>query len=136
MPPTDPIEPPVGDIAPYPNDILALGSDRWLDTTGRIVTTPFGDPCELKLNTLAFWEAAALRGTGKPLSELFAYLGVGKIDSARVRELDLLEDLFYDAQSDDEQARGELVEKLKHRISELKTDLVIELGRGGIDPVG
>ena len=135
MPPPEPLDPPVGDIAPYPNDILRLGENRWLTITGHIITKPFGDPCELKPNTLKFWEAAALRGIGKPLSELFGHLGVGKIDSARVRELDMLEDLFYDAQSDDEQASPEIVEKLKHRISKLKTDLVIELGRGGIDPV-
>lgn len=132
MPPTDPIDPPAGDIAPYPNDILALGHDRWLDTTGSVITTPFGDPCELELNTLTFWEAAALRGTGERLSELFAYLGIGKADSARVRELEMMECVFYDAVSDDPPTSSDLVEKLKHRINELKTDLVIELGRGGL----
>lgn len=135
MPPTDPDDPPTGDIAPYPNDILTLGEDRWWTTAGRILPTPFGDPCELKLNTLAFWETAALRGSGKPLSDLLTWLGHGRIDSARVRELDLLENLFYDAISDEEPTNSPLVENLKHRINELKTDLVIELGRGGIDPV-
>lgn len=72
MPPTDPIDPPVGDVVPYPNDILILGGDRWLDMTGRIITNPFGNPCELKANTLKFWEAAALRGTGKRLTELIS----------------------------------------------------------------
>jgi hypothetical protein len=60
--------------------------NRWLSITGDILSTEFGNPVALKLNTLKFWEAAALRGTGKPLSELFAYLGTGKIDSARVRD--------------------------------------------------
>ncbi|AGR46420.1 hypothetical protein SEA_SUPERCHUNK_3 [Mycobacterium phage Superchunk] len=70
IPPTDPVDPPEGDIVPYPNDILTLGGNRWLSIAGRILPEPFGDPVELQPNTLKFWEAAALRGTGKPLSEL------------------------------------------------------------------
>jgi hypothetical protein len=70
MPPTDPVEPPVGDIAPYPDQILTLGGNRWLSLDGRVLPSPRGVPCDLQPNTLAFWEAAALRGSGKPLSEL------------------------------------------------------------------
>ncbi|QFP95487.1 hypothetical protein SEA_GAUGELDP_3 [Mycobacterium phage GaugeLDP] len=70
MPPTDPVDPPTGDVVPYPNDLLTLGGNRWLTVTGRILPTPFGDPVDLQPNTLKFWEAAALRGQGKPLSEL------------------------------------------------------------------
>lgn len=55
---------------PYPNDILTLGGNRWLAGTGEILTTEFGSPVDLQPNTLAFWEAAAVRGTGKTLSEL------------------------------------------------------------------
>jgi hypothetical protein len=128
MPPTDPIDPPVGDIAPYPMDILTLGGNRWLDPTGRILTTEFGNPVELQPNTLKFWEATALRGTGKPLSELLV-----------VDELDMLEWLQFEteerlaADPDNKQAGWEL-EDIKKRIDALKTRLVIELGRGGLDP--
>ncbi|ABE67325.1 hypothetical protein PBI_CHE12_3 [Mycobacterium phage Che12] len=70
MPPTDPVDPPEGDVVPYPNDILKLGGNRWLSQEGRIIPVPFGDEVDLEPNTLAYWESAALRGTGKPLSEL------------------------------------------------------------------
>jgi hypothetical protein len=70
MPPTDPVDPPEGDVVPYPNDILILGGNRWLSIAGRVLPSEFGDPVELQPNTVKFWEAAALRGTGKPLSEL------------------------------------------------------------------
>ncbi|OBJ08638.1 hypothetical protein A5624_19940 [Mycobacterium sp. 1482292.6] len=53
-----------------PDEIPTLGGNRWLSTAGRILTTPVGVPCDLQPNTLKFWEAAALRGQGKPLSEL------------------------------------------------------------------
>lgn len=72
MPPLEPLDPPEGDIAPYPDEVLTLGGNRWLASTGRILTHPFGVPCDLQPNTLKFWEAAALRGTGKPLGELLA----------------------------------------------------------------
>lgn len=72
MPPTNPMKPPTGDISPNPNDILILGGGRWLTMAGQIITTEFGDPVGIQLNTLAFWEAAALRGVGNPLSELLA----------------------------------------------------------------
>lgn len=70
MPPEDPIGPPVGDVMPYPDEILPLGGNRWLDITGAVLLEPFGVETDLKPNTLAFWEAAAVRGTGKPLYEL------------------------------------------------------------------
>ncbi|QGJ88758.1 hypothetical protein SEA_YECEY3_3 [Mycobacterium phage Yecey3] len=68
--PDESVEPATGDVSPYPNDLLILGGNRWLTVTGRILPTPFGDEVELQPNTLKFWEAAALRGQGKPLSEL------------------------------------------------------------------
>lgn len=67
MPPPEAVEPPVGNIAAYPNDILRLGTNRWPTITGEVINTEFGDPVDLTPNTLAFWGAAALRGTGKPL---------------------------------------------------------------------
>ncbi|AGT14256.1 hypothetical protein ADZZY_3 [Mycobacterium phage Adzzy] len=70
MPPKEPVDPPEGDIAPYPDQILTLGGNRWLTPSGRILPEPFGVECDLQPNTLKFWEAAALRGTGKQLSEL------------------------------------------------------------------
>lgn len=70
MPPTDPVDPPEGDVVPYPMDVLILGGNRWLSQSGRVLTVPLGDEVELQPNTLHFWEAAALRGTGKQLSEL------------------------------------------------------------------
>ncbi|QXO13281.1 hypothetical protein SEA_TROOPER_4 [Mycobacterium phage Trooper] len=70
MPPTDPIDPPEGDVVPYPMDILILGGNRWLSQSGRVLPVELGEPVELQPNTVKFWEAAALRGTGKPLSEL------------------------------------------------------------------
>ncbi|AEJ93303.1 hypothetical protein FGG36_gp03 [Mycobacterium phage Jeffabunny] len=70
QPPIEPVDPPTGDVSPYPNDLLILGGNRWLTITGRILHTPFGDQVELKPNTVKFWEAAAMRGQGKTLSEL------------------------------------------------------------------
>jgi len=46
MPPLEPLDPPEGDIVPYPNDILRLGEDRWLTITGRILPTPPYPPVE------------------------------------------------------------------------------------------
>ncbi|QFG08586.1 hypothetical protein PBI_VANISOA_3 [Mycobacterium phage Vanisoa] len=69
-PPSEPVEPATGDVAPGPMDILILGGNRWLAQSGRVLPTDLGVPVELQPNTLWFWEAAALRGSGKPLSEL------------------------------------------------------------------
>ncbi|QGH78005.1 hypothetical protein SEA_LONEWOLF_3 [Mycobacterium phage LoneWolf] len=69
-PPTEPVEPATGDVAPDPMDILILGGNRWLSQSGRVLPEEMGVPVELQPNTLAFWEAAALRGSGKALSEL------------------------------------------------------------------
>ncbi|QFG11518.1 hypothetical protein PBI_MAMINIAINA_3 [Mycobacterium phage Maminiaina] len=69
-PPTEPVDPATGDVAPYPMDVLVLGGNRWLSQSGRILPVEMGDPVELTPQTLWFWEAAALRGQGKPLSEL------------------------------------------------------------------
>lgn len=70
MPPTGQVDPPEGDIMPYPDEILPLGGNRWLAITGRVLPEPIGVETTLAPNTLAFWEAAALRGTGKPLNDL------------------------------------------------------------------
>ncbi len=120
MPPTDPIEPPEGDVCPYPMDILALGGNRWLDPSGRLIITPFGNPVDLRPNTLKFWEAAALRGTGKPLSEL---IGVGELDMLEWLQFETEERLAADP--DNKQAKWEL-EDMNRRIDRLKTDLVID----------
>lgn len=34
MPPLEHVDPPEGDVVPYPNDILVLGDNRWLTVTG------------------------------------------------------------------------------------------------------
>lgn len=70
MPPKDPIAPAEGDVAPNPMEILALGGDRWLAPTGRVLTFLDGTPVDITPGTRKFWEDAALRGSGVPLSEL------------------------------------------------------------------
>lgn len=69
MPPLEPVDPPEGDYAPDPMDVLILGGNRWLGHNGRVLPKPIGIPVDLKSNTLKFWEAAARRG-GYELSEL------------------------------------------------------------------
>jgi hypothetical protein len=135
MPPPEPLDPPVGHIAPYPPEILRLGENRWLTTTGEVINMEFGDPVDLKPNTLAFWEAAAVRGPGKPLSDLFD--GLNQREDSRFLLLDILEDLLFDADSslasDPESKQASwAVNYLKKRIDRLKTDLVIELGGDGV----
>ena len=71
MPPLESLEPPVGDIAPYPDEILTLPGNRWLDTTGRIIPTPFGVPVDVQPNTRRFWEST-LAKAGYTLDELLA----------------------------------------------------------------
>ena len=70
MPPTDPVEPPVGDVVPRPGSVLILGGNRWLSMRGRILPEPLGYEVGLEPNTLNYWEDAAHRATGQPLSEL------------------------------------------------------------------
>lgn len=69
MPPIDPLDPPEGDISPYPDEVLILGGDRWLSLTGCILSYPFGNPVELRTNTRRFWEDTAARA-GFTLAEL------------------------------------------------------------------
>lgn len=71
MPPTDPVDPPEGDIVPYPGEILSLGGNRWLTPTGEIIGEPFGVPCELQDNTRRYWEGRAAKA-GYTLEELLA----------------------------------------------------------------
>ncbi|QBP31110.1 hypothetical protein SEA_REFUGE_3 [Mycobacterium phage Refuge] len=94
MPDFDPNGPP---CAPYPTEILNLGRFRWLRPDGHVIVLPdselawaetraavaaeegedpqaavgamFGDGTNLNPRTLAFWEAAALKG-GNELSDL------------------------------------------------------------------
>jgi hypothetical protein len=70
MPPDPQITPPAGDVAPYPGSALNIGGGRWLLMTGDIVTNIVGRRCELTSQTVRYWELAALRGQGVPLSEL------------------------------------------------------------------
>jgi hypothetical protein len=69
MPPTDPVEPSEGDIAPYPGEILILGGSRWLSTTGDILTVPFGTPILVQDNTRRYWEGRAAKA-GYTLDDL------------------------------------------------------------------
>lgn len=71
VPPEYEVQPPVGDLVPYPGDVLTLGGGRWLNMRGEIVPNlRHGHECQLTSQTLRYWEAAALRGQGVPLSEL------------------------------------------------------------------
>jgi hypothetical protein len=88
MPPTSPRPAPTGDIAPDPNEVLALGGLRWLTQDGQVLTTdepgggtrasltlslnpsadldmelaPVGYSVRITQATAAYWEAAARRG--------------------------------------------------------------------------
>jgi hypothetical protein len=131
MPLPEAVEPPVGNIAPYPNDILRFGTNRWLLITGEVINTEFGDPVALKPNTLAFWDAAALRGTGKPLSDLFE--GRDRLQDSRYRLVAILEGLMLDAEaslaSDPENKQASWADQ---RIEELKPDIHISTGGDGV----
>lgn len=69
MPPLEPLDPPEGDIAPYPNEILTLSGKRWLSPSGRVLTEPAGNPCDIQENTRWYWEDCAVRA-GYTLDEL------------------------------------------------------------------
>ena len=72
MPPEHEMTPPAGDLVAYPGEALALGGGRWLDTSGQIRLGLRGlFECQLTSQTLRYWEAAALRGQGVPLNDLF-----------------------------------------------------------------
>lgn len=70
MPPETQLMQPAGDVAPYPGSALDIGGGRWLLMTGDIVTEVVGRRCGLTSQTFRYWELAALRGQGVPLSEL------------------------------------------------------------------
>lgn len=71
MPPVSPLPIPTGDVAPYPDEALALGGGRWLTIYGKVTTHLRGQyECELTSQTLRFWETAALKGEGVPLQDL------------------------------------------------------------------
>lgn len=59
MPPLEPLDPPDGDVVPYPDQILTLSGNRWLTPSAEIISTPFGVPCELQANTRRYWEDRA-----------------------------------------------------------------------------
>ncbi|PJE18388.1 MAG: hypothetical protein CK429_04190 [Mycobacterium sp.] len=71
MPPLEPLDPPKGDIAPYPGEILTLGGNRWLTNTGRIITTESGVPVGVQDNTRRYWEGRAAKA-GYTLADLLA----------------------------------------------------------------
>ncbi len=70
MQPPEAVNPPPGDVVPYPGSALELGDGKWLTMTGRVVSRHRGRRCTLTAKTLAYWEATSLRGQGRPLSEL------------------------------------------------------------------
>jgi hypothetical protein len=70
MPPLEPLDPPEGDVIPNPGSVLILGDNRWLSMHGRILSEALGYEVGLEANTLNYWEDAAQRATGKPLSDL------------------------------------------------------------------
>lgn len=70
MPPLT--EPPYSDsdCAPYPNSLIALGGNRWLNRKGEVVTnTDQGTPVPITPRTRRWWEEAARRG-GNELADL------------------------------------------------------------------
>lgn len=73
MPPLEPLDPPEGNIVPYPMEILTLGGNRWLTQDARIITEPFGVPCDVFDNgvasTRAYWDGRAAKA-GYTLAEL------------------------------------------------------------------
>lgn len=71
MPPLVPLDPPEGDIVPYPDEILTLGGNRWLSQEGEIITTEFGAPVDVQDNTRLYWEGRAAEA-GYTLGELLA----------------------------------------------------------------
>jgi hypothetical protein len=74
MPPLEPLDPPEGDVVPYPNDILMLTGGRYLTVTG-VVLSPedkrgrYGDPVSIRNNTRRYWERRAAVA-GYELAEL------------------------------------------------------------------
>lgn len=76
MPPLEPVEPPAGDVAPYPNEILQLRGGRFLTPSGEVLTQDdkprkHGNPTDLKENTRRYWEGRAAVA-GYTLDELLA----------------------------------------------------------------
>jgi hypothetical protein len=74
MPPLKPLDPPEGDIVPYPNEILMLGGGRYLTNTGVVLSQEdqwgrFGDPVPVQDNTRRYWEGRAAVA-GYTLAEL------------------------------------------------------------------
>ncbi|QGH79675.1 hypothetical protein SEA_ANON_3 [Gordonia phage Anon] len=70
QPPTEPVEPAEGDYFPYPSSILALGGNRWLSMSGRVLTQPLGNEVEIEPGTRNYWEKAAIRGGHPSLADL------------------------------------------------------------------
>src|SRR3954447_6840140 len=76
MPPLEPLDPPEGDIVPYPNEILILSGNRHLSMLGEVLTEDdprwhLGSPVEVKDNTRRYWEGRAAVA-GYTLAELLA----------------------------------------------------------------
>lgn len=72
MPPLEPLEPPRGDIAPYPNSVLDLGDGRYLAMSGDVVTSSgYCEPVQVQPNTRWYWEGRAAKA-GYTLDELLS----------------------------------------------------------------
>lgn len=69
MPPLEPLEPPTGDVVPYPGEILTLSGDRWLTQGAEVVRRPHGVPVDVLDNTRAYWEGRAAKA-GYTLDQL------------------------------------------------------------------
>ena len=74
MPPLEPVDPPKGDVAPFPNEILKISGNRHLSMLGEILTEDdrrwhLGEPVEVKANTRWYWVGRAAKA-GYALDDL------------------------------------------------------------------
>ena len=80
MPQLEPLEPPKGDISPYPMSVLELGDGRYLAMSGDVLDYPFGVEVQVQPNTRRFWEKSAARG-GHTLDQLLGYAQAATTDT-------------------------------------------------------
>jgi hypothetical protein len=76
LPPLETLDPPQGDVAPFPNEILKISGNRYLSMLGEILTEDdrrwhLGEPVEVKDNTRWYWEDRAAKAEST-LAELLA----------------------------------------------------------------
>lgn len=78
MPPLEPLDPPEGDIVPYPGEMLRISGNRHLSMLGEVLTEDdprwhLGCPVDVydngKASTRAYWESRAAKA-GYTLAEL------------------------------------------------------------------